>query len=219
MVVTDSHPARTERVTAELRREFGDRVTGYPMDVTDRLAITDVLTTVARTHGTVDLVVNNAAVNAMGQIFDYDPEDWDRSIEVNLTGPWNLCRLAMPGMRSSGRGIILNISSVAPDMGGPVGEGVYAVTKGGLNVLTRMCALEGAPHGIRSNTLAMGVVTGTKWVDANPQVTEPVLDATPLGRHADCDDIVEAALFLCSERSRHVTGEILCVCGGFVMRP
>src|SRR5262249_36284938 len=100
----------------------------------------------------------------------------------------------------------------------PVGEGPYCVGKGGLNTLSRMCALEGAPHNIRANTIALGVVGDTRWALANPAVAEQALEETPLRRHADCADVAEAALFLASDRGRQMPGEIPCITGGFYMR-
>jgi NAD(P)-dependent dehydrogenase (short-subunit alcohol dehydrogenase family) len=124
----------------------------------------------------------------------------------------------MPGMRDAGGGVIINMSTYAPDVGGGGVEAPYAVTKGGLNVLTRSCALEGGPHGIRCNAVSMGVVTGTKFIDDNPQIAERLLPQTPLGRHASADDIAEAVAFLASDRAQHITGEILNVAGGIYMR-
>jgi 3-oxoacyl-[acyl-carrier protein] reductase len=137
---------------------------------------------------------------------------------VNLSGPWLLCRATMPGMRDAGGGAIVNVSSYAADVGGFGSEGPYAVTKGGLNVLTRSCAHEGGPHGIRCNTVSTGVVTGTKFIDDNPGIAERLLPQTPLREHASAGSVAEAVAFLASDRARHVTGEILNVASGAYMR-
>jgi NAD(P)-dependent dehydrogenase (short-subunit alcohol dehydrogenase family) len=166
----------------------------------------------------VQILVNNAAVNVMGSIFDYDPADWDRCLAVNLSGPWYLCRATMPGMRDAGGGVIVNIGSYAPEVGGKGIESPYAVTKGGLNVLTRSCAHEGGPHNIRSNTVSMGVVTGTKFVDAHPELLKDALDDAPLGRLPTAADVAETVAFLASERAANITGEIINVSSGTYMR-
>lgn len=219
LVVSDIHERRTKEVSEAIARDYPKvRVAGYAMDVSDRERIDEVVADVARTLGPIRILVNNAAINVVGSIFDYDPKDWDWCVAVNLSGPWYLCRATMPGMRDAGGGVIVNISSYAPDVGGGGTEAPYAVTKGGLNALTRSCALEGGPHGIRCNAVSMGVVTGTKFIDDNPQVAERLLPQTPLGRHASSSDIAEAVAFLASDRSAHVTGEILNVAGGIYMR-
>jgi NAD(P)-dependent dehydrogenase (short-subunit alcohol dehydrogenase family) len=219
LVVSDVHERRTKEVSEAIARDYPKvRVAGYAMDVSDRERIDEVVADVARTLGPIRILVNNAAINVVGSIFDYDPKDWDWCVAVNLSGPWYLCRATMPGMRDAGGGVIVNISSYAPDVGGGGTEAPYAVTKGGLNALTRSCALEGGPHGIRCNAVSMGVVTGTKFIDDNPQVAERLLPQTPLGRHASSSDIAEAVAFLASDRSAHVTGEILNVAGGIYMR-
>jgi NAD(P)-dependent dehydrogenase (short-subunit alcohol dehydrogenase family) len=219
VVVTDIHERRTHEVAEAIARDYPDvPVVGYAMDASDRDRIDEVVAEVSGSLGPIQILVNNAAINVVGSIFDYDPKDWDWCVAVNLSGPWYLCRATMPGMRDAGGGVIVNMSTYAPDVGGGGVEAPYAVTKGGLNVLTRSCAIEGGPHGIRCNAVSMGVVTGTKFIDDNPQIAERLLPQTPLGRHASAQDIAEAVAFLASDRARHVTGEILNVAGGIYMR-
>ncbi len=219
VVVSDIHPRRTAEVAEQIASEHPrTEVIGLPLDAGDRAAIDDVVAETTRRLGPIRILINNAAINVVGSIFDYDPADWDWCVRVNLSGPWYLCRATMPAMRDAGGGAIVNISSYAPDVGGFGREGAYAVTKGGLNVLTRSCAHEGGPHGIRCNAVSMGVVTGTKFIDDNPEIAERLLPQTPLGEHATADSVAEAVAYLASERARHVTGEILNVAGGTYMR-
>jgi 3-oxoacyl-[acyl-carrier protein] reductase len=220
VVVTDIHERRTQEVTEAIARDYPETtVVGHRMDAGDRASIDSVLENVTQSLGPIQILINNAAINVVGSIWDYDPETWDWIVQVNLSGPWYLCRRIMPLMRESGGGSIVNMSTYAPDVGGGGREAPYAVTKGGLNALTRSCAVEGGPYGIRSNAVSMGVVTGTKFIDDNPEVAEHLLPQTPLGKHATADDIAEAAAFLASNRSGHITGEILNVAGGIHMRP
>jgi NAD(P)-dependent dehydrogenase (short-subunit alcohol dehydrogenase family) len=170
--------------------------------------------------GPISILVNNAAVNVIGSIFDYEPASWDQVLAVNLTGPWMLSRQAMNHMRDAGApGVILNVSTYAPDVGGEGIETPYAVSKGGLSVLTRCCAHEGGPHGIRVNTLSMGMVTGTRFTDTlHPEMQEGERVKTALGRLPRVEDIVEAAAFLVSDRSASITGEIVNISAGSHMR-
>ena len=172
-MVTDIHERRTREVAAAIAADHPDTtVIGYPMDAGDRAQIDDVVAEVTRTLGPVQILVNNAAVNVIGSIFDYDPENWDWCLRVNLSGPWYLCRAVMPLMRDAGGGVIVNVSSYAADVGGGGIEAPYAITKGGLNVLTRSCAHEGGPFGIRAVTVATGIVTGTKFIDDHPEILD-----------------------------------------------
>ena len=170
--------------------------------------------------GPISILVNNAAYNVLGSIFDYDPDVWDRVMDVNLNGPWMLSRQVMRQLRDAGiPGAILNVSTYAPDIGGHGIETPYAVSKGGLNVLTRSCAHEGGPYGIRVNTLSMGMVTGTRFTDAlHPEMQAAEVAKSPLGRLPHVGDVVEAAMFLLSDAAANVTGETLNVAAGTHMR-
>jgi len=218
VVVTDIHERRTREVAGAIAADHADTtVIGLPMDAGDRAHIDDVVGEVTRTLGPVQILVNNAAVNVIGSIFDYDPENFDWCVRVNLSGPWYLCRVVMPLMRDAGSGVIVNVSSYAPDVGGGGIEAPYAITKGGLNVLTRSCAHEGGAFGIRAVTVATGIVTGTKFIDDHPEILETPGNEPPLGSYADAGDVAEAIAFLASDRARHITGEILNVNGGSVL--
>src|SRR5581483_358312 len=119
VVVTDIHEARTQRVAGEIAADHPETtVVGHPMDAGDRDRIDTVLAEVTRELGPVRILVNNAALNVMGPIYEFDPADWDRCVRVNLSGPWYLCRRIMPLMRAAGGGSIVNIGSYAPDVGG-----------------------------------------------------------------------------------------------------
>ena len=220
VVVTDSHERRTAAVTAAIAADYPNAtVVGHPMDAGDRQAIDRVIDSVAADHGGIDVLVNNAAVNVIASHFDYDPEVWDWVVNVNLTGPWYLCRRILPLMRDRGRGgVIVNVSSFAPDVGGNGLESPYAITKGGLNVLTRSVAHEGGKYGIRAVTVSMGVVRGTKFIDDHPEILEGP-DARGVLPWLPCAaDIAETIAFVASDRARCITGESINVSSGSYMR-
>jgi NAD(P)-dependent dehydrogenase (short-subunit alcohol dehydrogenase family) len=221
VAVTDIHPRRTKEVTARIAADFpAATVLGYPLDAGDREQIDAVVDEVTESLGPVQILVNNAALNIVGGIFDYDPADWDRVVRVNLTGAWYLCRRIMPLMRDAGGGVVVNVGSYAPDVGGGGIEAPYAATKGGLSALTRGLAHEGGPHGIRAVYLSMGVVKGTKFAEDNADLLARMPGTVgPLGDLPDSADIAEAVAFLASDRARFITGEVLNVAAGAYMRP
>ncbi len=219
VVVTDLHERRTREVAAAIQSEHPTtRVVGRVLDAGDRAQIDRVVAEVARELGLVQILVNNAAVNVMGSIFDYDPADWDWCLRVNLSGPWYLCRAVMPGMRDAGGGVIVNVSSYAPDVGGQGLESPYAITKGGLNVLTRSCAHEGGPYGIRALTVSMGLVRGTRFAEQHPELFERADTRGVLPELPSASDVAETIAFAASDRARFLTGEILNVSAGAYMR-
>jgi NAD(P)-dependent dehydrogenase (short-subunit alcohol dehydrogenase family) len=217
VVLTDIHERRTLDVAGRIAADYpSTTVVGMPMDAGDWGRIDAVVDEVAGTLGPIQILINNATINVRGPIFDYDPDDWLWCLRVNLSGAWYLCRRVMPIMRDAHGGCIVNTSSYAPDVGGDGLESPYAITKGGLNALTRCLALEGAPHEIRVNTVTMGVVLGTKFMDDHPEILEYA--SPPMPTPVGIDDIAEATAFLASDRARHITGEILNVAAGAYMR-
>lgn len=217
VVVTDSHEGRTAAVTDALVAEHGaDRIAGYVLDVADRDQVARVVDSVARRMGTIDILVNNAAVNTLVATHEMDPQDWDRTIAVDLTGPWQLCRATIPGMVAAGRGSIVNITSVAAYVGAAK-EGPYAAAKAGLHSLTRTIASEAGGTGIRCNAVAPGLVH-SKFVDRHREAFDPERDRTPLGRFAEPEEIASVVEFLVSDAASFVTGEIINVSGGWYVR-
>jgi NAD(P)-dependent dehydrogenase (short-subunit alcohol dehydrogenase family) len=218
VAVLDDHAGRAERTARALVDEFGIAACAAAADVADRGAADAAIAQIEATLGPIDMLVNNAAINIQGSIFDYDPDVFDRVIAVDLTACFYLMRVLLPGMRERGWGRIVNVSSVAAYMGGSGREPAYSAAKAGLNELTRAVALEGGPHGIRCNAVAPGLVH-SKWVEKQRERYDTFLDATPLRRHAQPDDVANTIVFLCSDESAHITGEIVTVSGGWYLRP
>jgi 3-oxoacyl-[acyl-carrier protein] reductase len=189
------------------------------LDMGDFAAIDTVVDAVTREMGSIQLVVNNAAVNWPGRVWDYDVDRYLRQFMVNLHGPWYLCRRVMPDMRAAGGGSIVNITTRAVLSGGGFGvEGVYAMTKGGMETMTRALAHDGGPYNIRVNTVSPAIVTGTKFIDDHPDLAERALPEVPLGRFPTADDVAEDVAFLLSDRARAVSGDVRSVNCGLAMR-
>ena len=165
VVVTDVHEGRLAAVADELGAAYGDAVLALLMDAGDRAQIDAGLAQARERFGLIDVLVNNAAVNALAPVGEMDPGQWDWAIGVNLSGPWYLCRAVLGPMVEVGRGSIVNITSVAGYIQG-TNEGPYAGAKAALHQLTRTIATEYGPQGIRCNGVAPGIIH-TWFVDAN----------------------------------------------------
>lgn len=113
---------------------------------------------------------------------------------------------------------MLNISSFSADIGGEGMETPYAVSKGGMNTLTRALAHEGGPYDIRCNTVAVGVIPGTWFIDRHPEIIDSVLPRSPLGRLPEVADVAEMVAYLAGRYGRNITGEIVNIAGGAYMR-
>ena len=215
VAVTDIHEGRTQKV-AEVLSELGP-VVGHVMDAGDREAMDRTVAAVREELGPIDILVNNAAVNHLGPVAELSTDDWDRTIGVDLSGPWYLIRAVVPDMITRGRGSIVNITSVA-GFTAPLREGPYSASKAALHSLTRTVATELGPQGIRCNSVAPGLVW-TRFMEKYEEQFRPELERTPLGRFGQPDDVADVVAFLVSDESRFITGEVLNVSGGWYLRP
>jgi NAD(P)-dependent dehydrogenase (short-subunit alcohol dehydrogenase family) len=218
IVVLDNHERRTHAVSAELRERYGVPVMAAVLDIADRAGVDDLIPRIAGELGPVDILVNNAAINTQGSIFDYDPGTWDQVIHVDLSACWYLIRGVLPGMRELGGGAIVNITSVSGYTGGRGREGPYSAAKAALHDVTRSVAIEAGPHGIRCNAVAPGWIR-SKFLDKHEERVREERERTPLRRWGTPEDIAGVVAFLCSEDAAFVTGEIINVSGGWYLRP
>jgi NAD(P)-dependent dehydrogenase (short-subunit alcohol dehydrogenase family) len=216
IAAVDTHEGRLGAFAEELREEHGTRVFERALDITDRPVIREFTRDASQSLGTIDILVNNAAINVMGSVFEFDPEDFDRVVAVDLTACWYLIHILIGPMRQLGRGGIVNVSSTAAYVGGRGMEAPYSAAKAALNDLTRSTAIEGGPFGIRCNGIAVGVVQ-SKFLEKHPEIAEDTRRRTPLDRCARPEEIASAAAFLLSEESSFITGEILNVSGGMLL--
>lgn len=215
VAIVDSHERRTREWSERIAAETGARVLGLPADVADRAGVDALLARVESELGAVDLLVNNAAVNVLGELSDLDPADWDRVVAVDLTACFYLIRRTLPAMKERGRGAIVNVSSVAAWLGNGR-EGPYAASKAALHSLTRSVAHEAGPFGVRCNAVATGIVW-SKFVRRYEERLRGELERTPLRRFGEPEEVAEAIAWLASSRSGFVTGEVLNVSGGWYM--
>jgi gluconate 5-dehydrogenase len=207
-----------EKLDAAQRSLSGDRVTAHvaAFDVTDAAAVNEAIADIERRVGPLDIVVNNAAVNRRQPLADVSDEHWRELMAANLDAPFFVARAVIPGMKARRRGKIINICSLASDIGRP-NIVPYAASKGGVKMLTRALAVELAPHNVQVN----GIAPGFFKTDMNaPLIADAEFSAwvarrTPAGRWGEPPEIAGAAVFLASNAADYVTGHILYVDGGF----
>jgi len=167
--------------------------------------------------GGVDVLVNNAGIALPNvNIADTEAQQWERVLAVNLTAPFHLIRAVLPHMRSQRRGHIINISSNASQRL-PAGLGAYAVSKAGLEALTRVLAKEEGPNGIRVNAVAPGPIRTEMleeyFTKMGPERTQAFLSSIPLRRAGEPQEIAAMVAFLATDAS-YVTGQVIFVNGG-----
>lgn len=167
-------------------------------------------------YGRIDILVNNAATNPhFGPITTAEASHWQKIIEVNLLGYFNLCKFAADAMTKTGGGKIINMASVAGINPAPM-MGVYSISKAAVIMLTKSLAMELGANNIQVNAIAPGVIK-TKFAAAlwgDPDISKRYTDRTPAGRIGETEDIVEAAIYLAAEGSSYMTGQVLVLDGG-----
>lgn len=211
VIIADNDRAALEAVGAEL----GGEVLPLVFDLSDTAALAAACDSAEQRWGGVDILVNNAGVLSNHKLAETSPEEWRRIHAINLDGPYLLCRRFVPGMRERRWGRIINICSVAMKTGGLTAGTAYTATKGGLGAFTFSLARELAPHGVTANGIAPAYVK-TKMI--TEQLTEEqrqqVLRGIPVGRFCEPREVAHAVVFLSSELSGFITGEILDINGG-----
>jgi len=208
---------KLENVAEEIRR-FGRRCLAVKADITQKNEVSNLAQKVIEEFGTIDILVNNAAVITRGPFFELAEGDWDKVINTDLKGYYLTSQAVSKLMAEQQRkGTIINMASVA-GFHANEGKGAYSVAKAGVVMLTRLLALELAHYNIRVNAIAPGMVktdiNRVLWDD--PDILEKETSKIPMGRWAEPNDIADAALFLASDASSYITGHTLVVDGGLL---
>lgn len=183
-------------------------------DIANSQSVKDAMKQVKDHFGHLDVVINNAGTGSVDAFLDTPDENWDRVVGVNLKGTFLCCREGARLMVENGGGVIINISSSAAISG--EGPSHYVASKAGVMGLTRSLARELAVNGIRVNTLVPGA-TNTPMMQGIPEEwMQQMINAIPLGRMAEPDDVAKVASFLASDDAGFMTGQNIAVNGGMV---
>ena len=202
---------------AEQVRHRGGRALSFGIDVSDENQIIELVRSTVEKLGSLDIVVNNAAISMETPIIDITVADWDRIMAVNLRSVFLLSREAFRVMKTRKKGKIISMASASAKIGGLVVGAHYAASKAGVICFTKSLALQAAPFNINVNAVCPGP-TKSPMTDAwGEKANADFAARIPFKRYGEPDEIAQAILFLASERSRYITGEILDVNGGLVM--
>lgn len=186
-------------------------------DVSDSAATEAAVEKAVSQFGGLDILVNNAGIYYQDSIAEATEDDWDSIIDVNLSGIFRMTKPAIPELKDSENAKIINLSSIYGLVGG-ADSAAYCASKGGVANLTRQMALDYAADEINVNAIAPGIIKtaqNVEWRENNPEMVEAWHDQTPWPTFGDPEDIADAALFLASDESNFVTGELLSVDGGW----
>jgi NAD(P)-dependent dehydrogenase (short-subunit alcohol dehydrogenase family) len=192
---------------------------GLPCDVRDKDACTACVDEIAETFGGLDVLVGNAGVVYGTPVMDITAEEYDRVLDVNLRGNFNMAQAAIPHLQKRGGGSIVLMSSIAGQVGGGLfGRSHYAAAKSGIFGLAKALARELAADQIRANAIAPGVIDNDFTEGRmTREIKDDIATKVPLGRLGTSDDVANVCLFLASGLSAYMTGQVLSVNGGLLI--
>jgi len=236
IVVADIREKEGEK-TVSLIKKAGGEATFISFDVTKSQSVKDAIDKILSVYGRLDFAHNNAGVECLrAPIAESDEEDWERTIQINLTGTWRCMKYEIPAILKQGKGAIVNTASVA----GLVGLrkfGAYSASKHGIVGLTKTAALEYVKHGIRVNAVCPGLIetdmVGRNIIGDSQEsggITQLFGDfqkflglkrlskGQPAGRLGTPEEVADAVVWLCSDEASYINGHALVIDGGFVVR-
>ena len=212
----------SQEAAESLREEFAlQNLKGMllPADLTDENQANAVIDKLVAETGRLDILVNNSGgLVKRAKIEETTLDNWRKSLDINLTSAFLVTKHAIPHLRNTGSGRIVNLLSLSVQTGGANGAGAYAAPKGGLMVFTHTLAKELAPH-VRTNSVMPGTVeTQHHEIHSTPEMLENYRKQTPLGRNTMAEEVASSVLFLASDMSSHINGALIDISGGRFLR-
>lgn len=213
VVIFDINENRLTEAKKEIEK-YGI-VEAIKADVTDFKSVSDAVNKVYEKFGKIDVLINNAGITRDGFLSKMDLEDWNKVIAVNLTGVFNTTKAVVPYMLEREKGNIISISSVV-GVYGNIGQTNYAASKAGIIGMTKTWAKELGRKGIRANAVAPGFIKTEMTAKVPEKVINIMIEKTPLGRMGEPEDVANLLLFLSSDESSFINGQVIGVDGGLI---
>ncbi|MFQ5867077.1 MAG: 3-oxoacyl-[acyl-carrier-protein] reductase [bacterium] len=206
----------TAKSTAEEVSQKGSEAISIGVDVSSFSSVEEMVKKTLDKFGRIDILINNAGVTRDALVMRMKEEDWDLVLDINLKGAFNCIKMVSPVMMKQRTGKIVNIASIV-GISGNAGQANYSASKGGLIALTKTCAKELASRQINVNAVAPGFIQTSMTERLSVEVKEKLSSQIPLGKIGNPEDVASAVLFLVSEKSSYITGEVIRVDGGMGM--
>jgi 3-oxoacyl-[acyl-carrier protein] reductase len=206
-----SSSEKTEAIIAQ--HNVGDRLKAYKSDASSFEAAELLIKNVNEDFGTIDILINNAGITKDTLMLRMGEDQWDQVIEVNLKSVFNLTKHVLKTMLKKRSGSIINMSSVVGVFGN-AGQANYAASKAGIIGFTKSIAKEVGSRGIRCNAIAPGFISSEMTDELDEKVKSDYINGIPLKRFGSGEDVANTCVFLGSDTSTYITGQVLSVCGG-----
>lgn len=221
--------AKIEEERAAIEKETGSKIAYHGADMTKPDQIADMVAKTKSTFGSVDIIVNNAGIQHVAPVEDFPPEKWDQIIAINLTSAFHMTRHAIPLMKETGWGRVINIASAHALVASPF-KSAYVAAKHGIMGFTKTIALEVAEKNITVNAICPGYVktplvenqiadtAKARGMTEEQVVSDVILGAQPTKKFTTIEQIGDLTVFLCSDAAENITGSALQIDGGWVAK-
>jgi gluconate 5-dehydrogenase len=216
-VILNGRNAAKLKQQAAAFKEKGFKAFAYVFDITNSDEINKAVAAIEQEVGTIDILVNNAGINLRAPLEDFKDEDWDKVIGINLTGAYKVAKAVVQSMIKNKAGKIINIGSMQSELG-RTSIAPYAASKGGIKMLTKGMAVDWAKYNIQANGIGPGYFKTdmTKALWENAEFDQWLCGRTPSNRWGDPEELLGALLFLSSDASNYVNGQMIYVDGGLL---
>ena len=211
VIISDVHEKRLEATSEALAQINGEKPFSIVCDVTNEQQVQNLFDKTIEEYGKIDVLINNAGLGAQSLLVEMDDEEWSRVIDVTLNGTMRCTRAALKKMQEKNAGVIVNNASVL-GWRAQAGQSHYAAAKAGVMALTRCVAIEAAEHDIRVNCVAPSLAMHPNLAkSSNQELIDSLIEQEALGRAAEPWEIANVMVFLASDYSSYMTGEVISV--------